>query len=570
MNLVRNMSVKVKLFSGFLICLLCIVVVSAMGMLGMRRLNDNAKEIYNYNFQSINYIHQIKESLLNIRTEIDRAVLYTDSLQTKEAIAAIEIYAEENRMYLESFEQLGHNEETQASYDKILVLLEEYRTARSNVLGLAHEGKYFNAKTDMYRITEVRLKIGEELDNLLEWSQNEAKAKNERNKNAYASLRITIIATSAIGALLAIIFGLLISLYVSKNIKNILKFAEALKAGDLTYSNQIKSKDEFGKMTNALNIAKEKIREVIHEIANDSQEVSASSEELSATLEEVAGNFEEIDQNIASIVGNIQEINATTEELAATVEQVDSGISQLTSDASESGSQSAEIQKRAVIIKSKGFESREVAKKLSGEKEIQIVNAIEQGKVVEEIAIFAESISSIADQTNLLAINAAIEAARAGEQGKGFAVVADEIRVLAERSSGYVKNIHEVVAKVKGAVEDLSVNAKDVVDFISTRVSDDYVLLMDTGVSYEKDASYVSNLSNSIAAMSEELNASTQEISSVTQFIATNVGETSSNSEVILKSMQQTTIAMDQVAEAAQHQAEIAEKLTQLVSTFKI
>lgn len=570
MNLVRNMSVKVKLFSGFLICLLCIVVVSAMGMLGMRRLNDNAKEIYNYNFQSINYIHQIKESLLNIRTEIDRAVLYTDSLQTKEAIAAIEIYAEENRMYLESFEQLGHNEETQASYDKILVLLEEYRTARSNVLGLAHEGKYFNAKTDMYRITEVRLKIGEELDNLLEWSQNEAKAKNERNKNAYASLRIIILATSAIGALLAIIFGLLISLYVSKNIKNILKFAEALKAGDLTYSNQIKSKDEFGKMTNALNIAKEKIREVIHEIANDSQEVSASSEELSATLEEVAGNFEEIDQNIASIVGNIQEINATTEELAATVEQVDSGISQLTSDASESGSQSAEIQKRAVIIKSKGFESREVAKKLSGEKEIQIVNAIEQGKVVEEIAIFAESISSIADQTNLLAINAAIEAARAGEQGKGFAVVADEIRVLAERSSGYVKNIHEVVAKVKGAVEDLSVNAKDVVDFISTRVSDDYALLMDTGVSYEKDASYVSNLSNSIAAMSEELNASTQEISSVTQFIATNVGETSSNSEVILKSMQQTTIAMDQVAEAAQHQAEIAEKLTQLVSTFKI
>lgn len=570
MNLVRNMSVKVKLFSGFLICLLCIVVVSAMGMLGMRTLNDNAKEIYNYNFQSINYIHQIKESLLNIRTEIDRAVLYTDSLQTKEAIAAIEIYAEENRMYLESFEQLGHNEETQASYDKILVLLEEYRTARSNVLGLAHEGKYFNAKTDMYRITEVRLKIGEELDNLLEWSQNEAKAKNERNKNAYASLRIIILATSAIGALLAIIFGLLISLYVSKNIKNILKFAEALKAGDLTYSNQIKSKDEFGEMTNALNIAKEKIREVIHEIANDSQEVSASSEELSATLEEVAGNFEEIDQNIASIVGNIQEINATTEELAATVEQVDSGISQLTSDASESGSQSAEIQKRAVIIKSKGFESREVAKKLSGEKEIQIVNAIEQGKVVEEIAIFAESISSIADQTNLLAINAAIEAARAGEQGKGFAVVADEIRVLAERSSGYVKNIHEVVAKVKGAVEDLSVNAKDVVDFISTRVSDDYALLMDTGVSYEKDASYVSNLSNSIAAMSEELNASTQEISSVTQFIATNVGETSSNSEVILKSMQQTTIAMDQVAGAAQHQAEIAEKLTQLVSTFKI
>lgn len=332
-------------------------------------------------------------------------------------------------------------------------------------------------------------------------------------------------------------------MYISKNIKNTLNFAEALKVGDLTYSNEIKSKDEFGKMADSLNAAREKIREVVQEIANQSQEVSASSQELSATLEEVTSAFEGIDQNISSIVGNIQGINSTTEELAASVEQVDSGISHLSSDASESGSQSAEIKKRAVTIKNKGFESSEVAKKLGAEKKLQILEAIEQGKVVEEIVIFAESIAAIAEQTNLLAINAAIEAARAGEQGKGFAVVADEIRVLAEKSSGYVKNIHEVVTKVKSAVEDLSVNAKDVVDFIGTRVNDDYALLMDTGINYENDASYVNNLSSSIAAMSEELSASAQEISAVTQSIASDIEDTSNNLEEILKNMEQTTSA---------------------------
>lgn len=182
MKLIRNMSVKAKLLAGFLLCLIFLAIASGLGILGMRTLNNNAKEIYNYNLQSIDYLHQIKENLLNNRTEIDSAVLYKNPDMTKESIKAIENYTEEDTLILERFIQLGHSEEVKASYDKIMVLLEEYREVRSGVLDLAGTGKYDAAKVNMYKITEVRVQIDTELDSLIEWSQNEANNKNIKLK----------------------------------------------------------------------------------------------------------------------------------------------------------------------------------------------------------------------------------------------------------------------------------------------------------------------------------------------------------------------------------------------------
>nr|WP_294493450.1 methyl-accepting chemotaxis protein [uncultured Anaerosporobacter sp.] len=570
MNLLKKTSIKKKLVSGFLLCIIILVFVGIIGITGMKALNNNAKEMYNYDFKSVAFLHQIKENLLFIRAEIDNAVLYEDPELTVESIEKIDTYDKAASSILEVYGQLGHSSETKAKYDNIVSLFESYRQTRTSVLKLASEGNYVDAKAGLIDITSIRADISEVLDGLIETTQNNAIAKNTENKNTYLATRNITFVIIVIGTVVAIFIALLISIPICKRIKSILVFAQTIGGGDLTYTVNVKGNDELAKLSDALNTSRENIRLMVEIISDQTQEVSASSEELSATLEEMSSTFTQIEQNVSSIVSNIHDINATTEELAATVEQVDSGVNQLSIDSADSNNEAIGIKKRSVEIRNKGAESKALADQMNKEKSTKILEAIDQSSIVGEISTFAKSIASIAQQTNLLSLNAAIEAARAGEQGKGFAVVADEIRALAEKSSDDVKNINSVVTDVQTAVNNLSVHSKELLDFINGRVSEDYLLLIDTGVSYENDAVYVNNLSTNIAAMSEELNASTNEITTVTQSIASSMEDTSNNSEEILRNIEQVTVAIDEVASTAQHQSEIAEKLTHMISQFKI
>lgn len=566
----KKMSIKAKLITSFILCVIILIIVGTIGFFGMRRLNNNAKNIYNYDFKSVALLHQINEDLLFIRAEIDNAVLYENPTMTKESIENIESYDNSVSALLEKYGELEHSADTYAQYERVLKLIDSYREIRMKVLNHAKAGEYITAKEGLDSVTEVRAEICDELEDLIQSTQSNAEEKNTENKRTYQSMTRNIFIIIVIGTVIAITIGLLISLSLGIKIKNILKYAQAIGEGDLTYVAKVNGGDELASLSDALNAAREKLRQMVLLISEQTEEVSASSEELSATLEEMSSTFTQIEQNVSSIVDNIHNINQTTEELTATVEQVDSGINQLSMDATNSSNESVEINKRSVEIKNKGTESKALADKLNEEKNQLILDAIQQSSVVSEISMFAQSIAAIAEQTNLLSLNAAIEAARAGEHGRGFAVVADEIRALAEKSSEDVKNIHKVVNDVQVAVQNLSSHSKELLDFINVRVKDDYQLLIDTGVSYEKDATFINSLATNIAAMSEELNASTDEITNVTQSIASRIEGTSNSSDEILMSIEQVSTAMDDVAATAQHQAEIAEKLTQMISTFKI
>jgi len=462
------------------------------------------------------------------------------------------------------------SDDAKKTFTDFTSLLEKYKTTRNGVLELLSNEKYSEAidkRTDMF---EARDNMFEKLNELIETNQELAKTANESNAENYKITINIMHVILVVGVVLAIVIGLILSTYISNTVKKVLLFADALGDGDLTYSLESKSNDELGKLIIGLNHAKDKMKVLIENIMEQAQGVTASSEELSATLEEMSANFENIDKNTSGIVKNILKINTSTEELSTTMEEVNLGITQLASNSTESSQKAIESKERATNIKKKGFDSKNVADKLYEEKQKNILNAIEQGKVVNEISIIAKSIASIAEQTNLLALNANIEAARAGENGKGFAVVANEVKVLAEQSADYVKNIQNVVSNVQVSFENLSGNSKDILYYIDNSVGKSYDLLIDTGKNYENDAAYISDSAQNIASMSEELNASTEEISAVVQTIAENMKNTKYNSEEILVGIGETNKAIEQVAIVAQTQAITAEKLSQLVLSFKI
>ncbi|MFL0268718.1 methyl-accepting chemotaxis protein [Candidatus Clostridium radicumherbarum] len=570
MKFIGNLSIKAKLLAGFISIAVLLGIVGIMANYGIGKIEKNAETIYSYNLQSIDELHLIKENLLEISENIQIAALSKDAAETGNAINQVDSLKNINTKYIDDYGKRPLSEDLRKTFNDFNTLMDNYRTKRTIVLDSVQRGKYDEAISGLTGLTDVRKNMFSKLDELITKNQEMAKQADASNKAYYSQALIVMYSLIAFGLILAVAVGLVLAIYISKAIKTGLDFAEAMGKGDLTLNLEVKTNDELGKLIKALNTAKENVKLMIQNIIEQSQEVTASSEELSATMEEMTTNFQNIDQSTSIIVQNIQEVNAITEELSATMDEVNSGITQLATNSMESSEESIQIKERASVIKQKGFESKNIADDLYEEKQRNIINAIEKGKVVSEINIIANSIASIAEQTNLLALNAAIEAARAGEQGKGFAVVADEVRKLAEQSSEYVGKIQNVVSNVQEAVDNLSVNAKDVLDYIDSRVRKDYDLLIDTGNNYEKDAVYVNELSQNIASMTEELNASTEEISSVVQTIAGNMQNNTESSEAILASMNETNKAIEQVANTAQSQAEIADKLSRLALSFKI
>jgi len=372
------------------------------------------------------------------------------------------------------------------------------------------------------------------------------------------------------GLVFAITAGTGISIYMARHLKRGLAFAVALGEGDFSKEWTIDSKDEFGKLFSALNAAQNKIKMVIGEVSKKADEVSASSQQLSSSMEELSTSFESMNGNTARITSNIEGINRITQELNATSQQVDSGIGELAESASHGSSESAEIKKRAKAAREQGMSSKELTERLYLEKEKQIREAVEKSAVVNEINVIAKSIADIAEQTNLLALNAAIEAARAGDQGRGFAVVAEQVRVLAEQSASYVGSIQKVVSEVQTAVNNLSHNTEDIMTFVGTQVKGDDDLLIETGTQYEKDAIFVSEISQSNAAMAEELSASTDEITNVVSEISRHMQDTTDHSMEIESSIREAQRAVEQAAITAQAQADASEKLNQMIANFKI
>lgn len=566
----KNLSIRVKLIAGFLVILLFVISTGIIASNSVNSVAKNGEDMYAYNLKSIDILHQIKENNLQIKAYLLEAV-YAQNLQTtNKVVPLIENLKTKNNLLMNGYEKDLLKADNKKLWDTYKDELTKYRASRDEILKYVSQGNNAMAKGLLEDNEKSRVTMQEQLDQMVGINQTIADSKNKENKSSVGKVTFLTMMITVIGGVVAIGLGLVMSLYITKNLKMGLLFAEALENGDLTYKVHVRSNDEFGKLLLSMEKAQERMRNTVSDIIAKTEEVADSSRQLSYAIEEVSTTFTAINANTENIVNGILDVNSATEELTATIEQVNSGVTQLATSSSDGNMHSVEIKNRAVSIKENGIKSKKLADQLYNEKQEKIQQSIEKAKVVEEISIIASSIASIAEQTNLLSLNAAIEAARAGEHGRGFAVVADEIRSLAEQSSNYVKNIAELVGKVIGSVNDLAENSREVLQFVDNRVREDYDLLIETGESYEKDAIYVNGISQDTASMSEELNASTEEISSVVQSIAGNMEGTAQSSEEILKRMDVTSKSIEEMSQMAQNQATIAESLNKAVSVFKV
>lgn len=566
-----NLKTAQKLIAAFIIVALFIEIVAVIGVMGMRTINTNGKLMHDYNLESVKQLSVIKDNISTIRYNVLK-INYQRNMdnQNDELHKEIIELDKENDALISNYESTLLDDGEQTEFEQLKLDLELYKNTYESVIKYALDENFNEADANFDKLSPLRSNVYRDLDNLMELNIIKADKSSEDNYMVYKKSFNALAIMSLLGFLTALSLGILISLWISKKLKIVLEYANLMGEGDLSQSIVIDTKDEIGSLAKALNQATHNMKGLISDIISSASDLSATSEELSATAEEVSSKMMLVNESTEQISIGTLDLSSNTEEVSASIELISVNTDELAKRAGEAEISVNEIKERAISIKEKAANNIELGNYIYAEKRANILKSIEEAKVVEEVKIMAESIGSIAAQTNLLSLNAAIEAARAGEHGKGFAVVADEIRKLAEQSSQAVSSIQQMVEQVQNAFLGLSQSGQEVLEYIANNVKPDYELLMNTGIQYEKDSEFVDEITKQISYASHQINEVVVQVSSSIQSVSATAEESAASSEEILGSVNEITHAMNEVAKSVQIQAELAQCLTDRARKFII
>ncbi len=393
-------------------------------------------------------------------------------------------------------------------------------------------------------------------------------AEMDETVNSLLKLLITIcIITLIIGA--AIIWIFVMS--ISKSINNVKQFASVLASGDFTID-KIKNNrgDELGQMSESLNNMFESNKDVITKISDGSVKVSETSTGLANMANELSNQFNSIQGNISGVNDAMMSSGAATEQVNASVEEVNASVHQLAAETEKTSSEATDIKSRARDIERESKQAYDYAISIAEQREADLVEANEKAKVVDQIGTLADTIAEIADQINLLSLNASIEAARAGDAGKGFAVVASEINKLASSTSEAVEQIRDTIDGVQEAFGTLSSSSGELLTFIKETVTPDYDKFVTVAKQYGDDAGSFGDSSENIAQMVENIRASMEEVSKAIQNIAESTQDTADLSSRVNDSVMLAADVVSNVNEMTNKQEAVAGTLEEIVGRFKL
>ncbi|WP_139997993.1 methyl-accepting chemotaxis protein [Paenibacillus paridis] len=514
-------------------------------------------------YQAFQAYLKIESGTLNgAETEAEKKDLADNIQQVSDRIEAAQTILYENKL-----EELAEGE-SKRTIDQILIEFKanfNYWSAAA-IKGAGDASPKFRNDKINESFTKSRSGI-DEIGQSIDIYSEQAIAKIEQDLNQTQLFTYTGI--GLISLLLAILVYFMIR-QIMRTVQSVVFKTGRVSEGDLTLPPDEKySKDELGSISKSVDHMIEAMKKLVGGIADNAAEVTSSTLQLSTASKESAAATEHVALNIQE-VANGSEVQARgAEETSRAVEEMTIGIQRIAentasiADKSTSTSRQAELGHESLLrLVSQMGEVTAVIVKLSA-----TIMTLEQRS--KEIGTIAESITSFANQTNILSLNASIEAARAGEQGRGFAVVAGEIRKLAAGSLASADGIHQLVDETRGEIAGASAymaQTKEEMERGSERVND-------VRQNLDIIVASINQMSEQIhenSAITQQMSASSEEVSASMEQTASTAAANLEKTESVAAATEEQLALMDNISSAAGHLDAIVQELDRAISQFKV
>lgn len=445
----RNINIAPRAFLGFAFIALLVIVLGFFALNRMSVIRQATTDMETNMLPSIGFLGNVTEGVLRLRILSFRILTNREPAALEEAARRVNELTIELQKAKANYAALPADGDELAVYKEFDATLGKYLAAQDQAMELSRQDKVEELRT----LINTQIKngtdlMGEQLKKLVAINKSGAIAASKVAGQQYDEATLGIISFSVAAALMTVLLAWLLTRSIVTPLSKALRAAEEIAGGNLTKNIEVDGNDEPARLLGALSVMQQNLRKTIEMISGSATQLASAAEQLSAVTEESSRGLQQQNDEIEQAATAVNEMTAAVEEVARNAVSTSEASQQSNTTAAQGRDKVVETVKAIQVMTQDVQTTSDLVEGLA-----------EQGR---DIGKVLDVIRSIAEQTNLLALNAAIEAARAGEAGRGFAVVADEVRALAHRTAQSTREIEQMVAGIQtgtgSAVQSMALN----------------------------------------------------------------------------------------------------------------